>query len=323
MQRSQAPLLALLAFALGLLVVLLLAGDNEDEQGGLSTGASLLERGDAPAPAQADARKEATPCPYCNQDAEKWRSLTSVAPPAILGANAAVIEGACGQLIFGLREHERRSPASIAKIVTALVVVEQARLSDRVAVQINGWDLVAEDGSAIAGLEAGMNLSVEELLYGMLLPSGNDAALTLAGHLGGNDPFVQLVKARVARSGLKNTQLLNPDGRDLPESYTSAFDIVVLGRELMANPELRRIAGTQTVPSPRGGLWWNTNYLVYGLPGATGVKFGYTEAANETVVGSAVLDGREVFISVLYSDFAYLDAVKLLNWALKETRPAC
>jgi D-alanyl-D-alanine carboxypeptidase (penicillin-binding protein 5/6) len=92
----------------------------------------------------------------------------------------------------------------------------------------------------------------------------------------------------------------------------------------MLNPALRTVAGAKTEPTSWDGrLMWNTNYLVYGYPGATGVKFGYTEGAKETVVGSAVRDGRELFVSVLNSDFAYLDAVKLLDWAFANTRVTC
>lgn len=249
---------------------------------------------------------------------------TNVAPPQISGSNAAVLEGSCRRLIYGLRPNDRRPPASIAKIVSALVVAENTRLTDRVDVKINGWEMAIADGSSIVGLEAGMNLSVEELLYGMLLPSGNDAALALADHLGGTRRFVGLMNDRVRRSGLENSRFATPDGRDAPDNYTSALDIVLLGRDLVANPSLREIAGTKTVTAKWDGhTIWNTNYFVYGFPGAIGVKFGYTESAKETVVGAASRNGRELYVSVLASDFAYLDGVKLLEWAYKNTSPAC
>jgi D-alanyl-D-alanine carboxypeptidase len=204
------------------------------------------------------------------------------------------------------------------------VAAEQAKLDDRVTVKVSGWSLAVEDGSSTAGLEAGMVVSVRDLLWGLMLPSGNDAALALADHLGGNEAFVALLDQRIRRTGLTNTRLANADGRDAPESYTSALDIALLGRELMTQPLLREIAGAKTAAAAWDGhTLWNTNYLVYGLEGATGVKFGYTESANETIVGSAVRGTREVFASVLNSDFAYLDAKKLLEWALNSTQPAC
>jgi D-alanyl-D-alanine carboxypeptidase len=269
-------------------------------------------------------RKEVTVSPYKDQDPDRWMRQTSVAPPQISGTSAAVIEGSCGRLVYGLRQNERSPPASIAKIVSALVVADNARLTDKVDVKINGWELAIADGSSIVGLEPGMNLTVEELLYGMMLPSGNDAALALADNLGGSRRFVGLMNDKVRRLGLENSRFATVDGRDADDNYTSALDIGLLGRELMANPALRTIAGakTSTASWDRHTIW-NTNYFVYGYPDAIGVKFGYTEGANETVVAAASRNGRELYVSVLSSDFAYLDAVKLMDWAYKNTQPSC
>ena len=123
---------------------------------------------------------------------------------------------------------------------------------------------------------------------------------------------------------MTHSHFANPDGRDAADNYTSALDIALLGRQLMADPGLRPIAGAQTrTASWDKHLMWNTNYFVYGVPGAIGVKFGYTEAANETIVGAAARDGRELYVSVLNSDFGYLDAKKLTDWAYANTPPSC
>lgn len=274
--------------------------------------------------AQAASARPAAPRPYANQDPDRWMKSSTVTPPQIYGPNAAVVEGSCGQLVYGLKQNERRAPASIAKIVTAMVVAEQAKMTDRVEVKISGWELAMKDGSSTAGLEAGQNVAVEDLLYGLMLPSGNDAALALAGHLGGDQKFVAAMNERVRRLGLENSVFANPDGRDAPGQYTTALDMTLLGRELMKDPGLRAIAGTKTVPAKWANhTLWNTNYLVYGYQGANGIKFGFTEGANETIVGSAVRNGRELYVTVLYSDFAYLDAVKLLDWAFANTQPSC
>lgn len=272
----------------------------------------------------AKAIEPAIPCPYCNQSAEAWTRQTSVAPPRISGAHAAVIEGSCGRLVYGLRQDDRVPPASIAKIVTAIVAAQKGRLTDQVSIKVNGWDLAVADGSSIAGIEAGMKLTLEELLYALLLPSGNDAALAIADHFGGLGAFTDQMNQTVRRLGLQNSRFLNPDGRDRDGNYTSALDIGLLGRELMSNPALRKIAGTKTTPASWDGrTLWNTNYLVYGYAGATGVKFGFTEGAKETIVGAAARDGRELFVSVLASDYAYLDSVKLFDWAFVNTRSPC
>jgi D-alanyl-D-alanine carboxypeptidase (penicillin-binding protein 5/6) len=277
-----------------------------------------------PSLSESKAVDSALPCPYCNQDASAWARQTSAAPPKLSGTSAAVIEGACGRLVYGLRQDDRVPPASIAKIVTAIVAAREGRLTDQVPINVNGWDLALQDGSSVAGLEAGTKLTLEELLYALMLPSGNDAALAIADYFGGAGRFTDLMNQTVKRLGLSNSRFLNPDGRDKDGNYTSAMDMGLLGRELMTNPALRKIAGTKTTPASWDGhTLWNTNYLVYGYPGATGVKFGYTEGARETIVGAAARNGRELYVSVLSSDFAYLDAVKLLDWAFANTHPDC
>src|SRR5262249_20731308 len=183
------------------------------------------------------------------------------------GAAAVLIDGACGRLIYGLRPNDHYPPASIAKIVSALVVADRTQLTDKVQVKINGWDLAAADGSSIAGLIAGTSPTVEALLYALLLPAGNDAALALADHLGGQARFVDLMNDTARRAGLQNSHFATVDGRDAANNYTSALDIALLGRQLLANPALRTIAGSQTRTAPWDGhLMWNTNYLVYGVP---------------------------------------------------------
>jgi D-alanyl-D-alanine carboxypeptidase len=322
------PALLVAGAFLGVFVYLVVPGPwRGDDEATPVCGAECTTSGGESAPVQAQpaaAAKPPGPKPYANQDPDRWMRSTTVAPPQIFGPNAAVVEGTCGQLVYGKAQNERRPPASIAKIVTALVVAEQAKMTDRVTVTVSGWDLAMKDGSSTAGLEAGQVVPVEDMLYGLMLPSGNDAAISLADHLGGNQRFVAAMNERVKRLGLENSAFANPDGRDAAGQYTSALDMTLLGRELMSNAALRRIAGTKTMPASWAKhTLWNTNYLVYGYQGATGIKFGYTEGANETIVGSALRGGRELYVTVLFSDFAYLDAVKLLDWAFANTQPTC
>jgi D-alanyl-D-alanine carboxypeptidase len=269
--------------------------------------------------------REMMPSPYLGQDANRWRSMTQVAPPEIGGQAAAVIEGSCGKLIYGKDENLRLEPASLTKMVSAMVTVESTALTERVPVSINGWDLASEDESTIMGLEAGMNLSVRDLLYGMMLPSGNDAALTLADHIGGPTQFVQKMNRRVQAMGLRNTQFVNPDGRHADGQYSTALDMALIGREMMSNPLLREVARTETyLPEWSQPMLWNGNYLLYnGFEGVTGVKTGWTEEAEYTIVASARRDGRELFAGVMKSWNLYLDAMRLLDWAFKNTQPAC
>ena len=267
---------------------------------------------------------ESKPCLYCGQDPALWRKQTSVEPPSVTAKSAAVVESPCGSLIYGNRENERLPPASLTKIVTAMAVVEQARLGERVGVAVNGWDLVTEDSSSVMGLEAGMTLSVQDLLYGLILPSGNDAALALAEYVGGTPRLVDLMNKRVSRLGLTNTRFVNPDGRDAPGQYSSALDMALLGRDFLADTLLGKIAAAPSYqPDWSGGVLWNGNYLLQAYRGAIGVKIGYTDEAGYSMVAAARREGRELIVVVLGSTDLYADAMRLLDWAFLNTTPNC
>jgi D-alanyl-D-alanine carboxypeptidase len=265
------------------------------------------------------------PCPQCNQSETRWQSLSDKPPPELLGTSAALLEGSCARMIYGFHSGERREPASLAKIVTAMVVMENADLDDVVDITVNGWDLVVENNSSVMGLEAGMRLPVEELLYGLLLPSGNDAALALADELGGVTKTVDLMNQRIRRTGLKDTVLKNPHGLDDPGAHTTPFDMAILGRELLSYPELATIVGTEFRPEPwhdNGGIW-NGNYLMYVYDDAIGIKTGYTEEAGWSIVSAARRDGRLLIASVFNSSDPYLDSMRLFDWAYDNVKSPC
>jgi D-alanyl-D-alanine carboxypeptidase len=265
-----------------------------------------------------------TPCPSCGQDESLWRSQTANPPPEPLGQAVALIEAGCGRLIYGKDSASRRPAASLVKIATALVAVDQGRLSDIVDIQINGWDLAAEDGSSIMGLQAGMQLTVEELVWGLLLMSGNDAANELARHFGGGERFVALMNAKASSLGLSNTRFRNPHGLDADGAYSTAFELTILGKTLLADPLLSTMAVTQhheTAWKPDG--IWNGNWLLYIYPDAIGIKTGYTEAAGGTIVAAATRDGRTLIASVLNSADVFWDSMRLFDWAFANTRDVC
>ena len=264
------------------------------------------------------------PCPSCGQDEQAWRAMTTVAPPVLLGKTAALIEGSCGKMILGQNAHERRAPASLTKIATALVVVDQNRWTQEVDIELNGWDLSAEDDSSIMGLEAGMRMSIEELVWGLLLRSGNDAAVELARVLGGNDRFVEMMNAKTRSLGLQNTEFRNADGRDAEGGYSTTFDMAVLGRTLLANPTLAQMVQTKDhVTTWSMETMANGNWLLYIYPDAIGIKTGYTEAAGGTIVSAARRDGRTLIASVFDSGDVFWDSMRLFDWAFANTRTSC
>jgi D-alanyl-D-alanine carboxypeptidase (penicillin-binding protein 5/6) len=246
-------------------------------------------------------------------------------PPDITGRAAAVIEASCGTLIYGRNPHAHLRPASLTKIATALVANERTRPGDVVDIEVNSALLSQSTGSTVMGLEPGMKLTMNDLLYGLLLASGNDAAIAIAQHVGGSVPeFVKLMNGKVASLGLRNTHFANPHGLDEPGLYTSAFDIAMLGRALLERRVLADIVRTQTYqPNWDGPAVWNGNELLTTYPGTVGIKIGYTEGAGQTIVAAADFQGRRLIVSVLSSWDRYSDAIALFEWAFAHTKPAC
>jgi len=249
----------------------------------------------------------------------------SATPGDITGRAAMVIEEPCGALLYDYNAHERRAPASLAKIATAIVALEQADLSEMVDVHVDGAELAVTTESTVMGLKPGQQLSLRDLLYGLILPSGNDAAIAIAQHVAGNESaFVDLMNGKVEQLGLLDTHFTNAHGLDDPGMYTSAFDMAMLGQEYMRQPELAAIVSTRVYqPAWDGPPLWNGNRLLSLYPEAIGVKIGFTDDAGGTIVAAAERDGRMLIASVLGSAGIYQDAITLLDWAFSNAPPAC
>jgi D-alanyl-D-alanine carboxypeptidase len=239
----------------------------------------------------------------------------------VSGRAAAVIEAECGAVLYQMNGRSRLPPASLTKIMTALIVAERADPDDVVRITVNGPELSLATDSTVMGIEPGQRLTVRDLLYGLLLRSGNDAALQLAQYAAGTVPrFVEMMNERAAELGLSDTHFTNPHGLDDPQLYTSALDIARLGGELLARPELAEIVRTRAYqPGWDGPALENMNLLLGFYPGAVGVKTGYTDLAGQTIVAAASREGRTVIVSVLGSTFdIYADAAALLDWAFEQ-----
>ena len=234
--------------------------------------------------------------------------------PPITAKSAVILDEACGEVIFAKEPHLRLPPASITKVMTAVVALETADADDTVEVNIDGYYY---GDSTVMGLETGMRLSLRDLLYGLLLPSGNDAAVAIARHVAGDLPsFVARMNAKVRALGLEDTHFTNPHGLDAPGHYSSAYDLAMLARYAMRNPILAEIVRTKVwQPAWDGPQLWNGNLLLWVYPDSDGVKIGWTENARQTIVASAQRDGRRLFLALLGSDDRYGDATRLLDWA--------
>ena len=179
--------------------------------------------------------------------------------------------------------------------------------------------MAARWASTVMGLVPGERLTLQGLLYGLMLPSGNDAALAIAQHVGGTtDNFVEMMNKRAAELGLEDTHFANPHGLDASGHYTSAYDLALITRAAMQRQDFRDIANTQyiTVVGALKTYQMGTLNPLYGrIPGVDGVKTGYTRSAQETFVGSVTRDGHRVYVVLLRSTSRVNDGLALLRWA--------
>ena len=269
--------------------------------------------------------------PVCSADVECTPTIVSPAygsdapPPAVRGLAATVIEGSCAAPLYTKNADAQLPPASLTKMMTALVAVQRADLARVVDVKVNGALMVASTGATIMGLEPGMRLSLLDLMYGMLLPSGNDAAVEIALDVGGTESaFIDLMNLEAQRLGMYDTRFSNPDGLDQGGLYTTAHDMALLGRAYMQVPELAAIARTKRYrPDWDRGEVVNGNELLGRYPGAIGIKTGYTDLAGQTIVAAAERNGRTLIASILGSYDRYADAIALFDWGFTSTKPAC
>ena len=245
--------------------------------------------------------------------------LAPTAPPPVIKARAAILlDVDSGKFLFQVDPHGRHAPASLTKVVTALVALDHLRLDQTVGVPPSmnqlPWD------STRMGLRAGERLTVRDLLYGLFLNSGNDAAITLAEAAMPRATFIALMNARAARLGMTDTHFVNPIGLDDPGHYTSAADLARAATELMRNfPEVAAMAATPTVTLPATATHhayalYNLNELVRKYPGATGLKTGWTGHAGGCLIATATRGGRHLMVVLLASPRIFDEAAALLDY---------
>ena len=240
--------------------------------------------------------------------------------PFISAQSIAVIDSACGGLIYGRDEDRRMPPASLTKLMTAAVAAEQSSLDEYITANVDGAALHEETGSTIMGLVPGMQLTLRDLLYGLLLPSGNDAAIAIAERVGGSQAeFAEMMNEKARSLDLDDSHFTNPHGLDEPALYSSAHDMAMLARYVMQDADLREIVGSVSYQTAWDGPpVWNGNKLLQDYEGADGVKIGYTEGSQQTIVASATHAGRRVIVSLMRSQDRYSDAMRLFDWAFEQ-----
>ncbi len=216
---------------------------------------------------------------------------------AISAQRAIVMDAQTGRVLYEKNADQRSLIASTTKIMTALIVCEQCNVLDRMRIP---KEAVGIEGSSMY-LQEGEVLTIQELLYGLMLHSGNDAAVALAIYCGGTvEGFAQLMNDKAHRLGLTGTHFENPNGLDSPGHYSTARDMAVLAAYAMENPIFAQTVSTKTVSVTRRTLR-NHNKLLWRFEGADGVKTGFTKAAGRILVSSASRQGRRL-IAVTMND---------------------
>ena len=235
--------------------------------------------------------------------------LLPVPAMAVSADHAYGVDAVTGRVLFSRNAGQRALIASTTKIMTALVVCEQCNVLSQMRIP---KEAVGIEGSSMY-LKEGEVLTLQELLYGLMLSSGNDAAVALAIFCGGNVPgFVELMNDKARLLGLKNTHFANPNGLDAPDHYSTAEDLACLAAYAMENPVFRKTVSTRSVTVGQRHLT-NHNKLLWRLEGADGVKTGFTKAAGRILVSSASRMGRRVICVTMNDPDDWNDHCALLN----------
>lgn len=231
-------------------------------------------------------------------------------------AKAAILmEAETGRILYEKNAHTPLPMASTTKVMTALVALEHAALSDTVTAGKNAYGV---PGTSIY-LTEGEQLTLEEMLYGLMLSSGNDAAVAIAEHVGGTvESFCRMMTETAARIGCENTLFSTPHGLPADHHHTTAYDLALITREAMKNPVFRQIVSTQRASIPWAGhnqnrILNNKNSLLATYEGALGVKTGYTRAAGRCLCFAARQNGMTVVGCVLNAPNWFQDAAEIMD----------
>ncbi len=246
-------------------------------------------------------------------------TTNSAEEPNINSRSAIVFDRNSKEVIYGKDENTKKKMASTTKIMTCIVVLEKGELTDTVIVSKNA----AGTGGSRVGLKTGDKATVQDLLYGLMLCSGNDAAVALAEHVGGSvEGFAELMNAKAKELNLSNTNFVTPHGLDNENHYTTAYELAIMADYGLKNKTFRSIVGTKNITininrKPRNLN--NTNELLGSVSGVYGVKTGFTNGANRCLVSSCKRDNLDIITVVLGADtkkFRTQDSLKLINYAM-------
>ena len=227
---------------------------------------------------------------------------------------AVVIDGISGKVLYSVNPNERLSMASTTKIMTALILCEQGDLTRQITIT---EEMIRVEGTSM-GLTVGVKVTLNDLLYGMLLSSGNDAANATAISVGGSmEGFVALMNRKAIDLGLINTHFDTPSGLDGPTHYTTALDLAMLTKEALKNEDFAKAAKTKSITLSYGGMKHtlnNHNRLLSTYSGAVGVKTGFTKKSGRCLVSAAKRENGLIIAVTLNDGNDWQDHKAMLDY---------
>ena len=238
---------------------------------------------------------------------------------AVSAEKAIVMDAVSGRVLYEKNADQRSLIASTTKIMTALIVCERCNVLDRMRIP---KEAVGIEGSSMY-LREGEILTVQELLYGLMLSSGNDAAVALAVYCGGSvEGFAELMNDKARSLGMNQSHFENPNGLDSPNHYSTARDLATLASYAMENPIFCQTVSTKSVKVGERYLT-NHNKLLWRLEGADGVKTGFTKASGRILVSSASRNGRRIIAVTLNDPCDWQDHCDLLEEGFSRLQTKC
>lgn len=248
-----------------------------------------------------------------------WAALPALADqqPVSSAAGAILMEATTGKVLYAKNAHQQLPMASTTKIMTALLAIEHGDLDEMVTTDASAYGV---EGSSMY-LQLEETVSLRDLLYGLILASGNDAAVAIAVHIGhGVAQFANMMNQRAKALGAFNTNFVTPNGLPDPDHYTTAYDLACIAAAAMQNPTFREIVSTQYYRTSTGAVprtFKNKNKILWNYEGGNGIKTGYTKAAGRCLVFAAERDGMQLVGVLLNCNDMFEEAEMLLDYGME------
>ncbi len=246
-------------------------------------------------------------------------NINNVSACAISARSAVLIDGTSGRVLYEHNAYEQLPMASTTKIMTGLLACESGKLEETVKASAFAS---GTEGSSL-WLKIGEKQTLKDLTYGLMLKSGNDAAVAIAEYLGGStEAFALIMNKRAREIGAVNTSFKNPHGLDTDDHYTTSFDLALIAKEAMKNDKFREIVSTKTYSIPMEGEKWdralkNHNKLLWQYDGCNGVKTGFTKKCGRCLVSSAEKSGQRLICVTLNAPDDWNDHKYLLDYGFE------